>query len=59
MAETKSYRRKVDGFVTSPITEAQAKSMDGYPGDFEEVKPFKVPTNKEDAPADRKDGATG
>lgn len=42
-ASTFRMTRKQDGFITEPITEAQAKGIAGYPGEWTklaEVKPI-------------------
>lgn len=54
MPELKRYRRKVDGFVTADISEADAKGMAGFAeGEWEEAKPFVPQRNRADAPAAR------
>lgn len=51
--ELQVYRRKSDGFMTQPISEATAKKMDGFAeGDFEVYKAGELPKWKPDpAPA--------
>lgn len=55
-------RRKQDGFITEPITAEQAKTLAGYPADFErvdEVKPLVVKDKASPAPRAPAKGKTG
>ena len=55
MADTFRIRRKSNGDVIGPITAEQAKTIAGYPGDFEKLEEPKASrAGYDDAPAPRR-----